>query len=283
MTEPLAIAAIGAGRVFQRLYLPALSFTSGMRLAAVCDLSPAALASVPAGVPVFDRLDGMLDRRLDGILVLSPGPLHPEHAAAALALGIPILLEKPSASSLSQLDSWPWRKLVTLARPRRYWRQYLALRQSLQPGVPLRLELTTSPASWGASTADSVVDDLLPHVHDLAGWLTRSDVLSVEGACNADRATGAFRMSDGCCVEFEVSHGADYRESAAARDLSVDLAHPSIRDRATGRLSGRPPRDIEGVARMLRLWERRLRGENPPGLPGFELARDEVRIRSELA
>ncbi len=284
MIEPLAIAAIGAGRVFQRLYLPALARVPGLRLAAVADPSTAALASVPEGVATVDRLDELFSYALAGVLVLSPAALHADHARLVLERGIPILLEKPSASVPRELEAWPgaWRALVTPARPRRYWREYLAIRRSLRPGESLRLEFATSPAGWGASTTDSVADDLLPHVHDLAGWLRRAEVIGVDASLADERGAGSFHMSDGRTVDFEIAHGNRYMERVTAGDVTFDLSATSLRDRVVHRLHGRPPRDIEGVSRMLRLWERRLRGEHPPGLPAFDLAAAEVRMRAQL-
>ena len=284
MGKPLAIATIGAGRVLQRLYLPALASVPGLRLTAAADVSPASLAALPPTVATFDRLEGMLDRPLDGLLILSPGRLHHDHAAAGLERGLPVLLEKPSAQNLDQLYAWPesWRPLVTPARPRRYWREYLALRRTDQPGVALSLELSTSPGAWGSSTTDSVEQDLLPHVHDLAGWLTRTRVVSVDATATAARVAGAFQMSDGRSITFDAAHAGGYVERVTVGGVVHDLSQATLAQRIRHRLSGTPSRDVEGVARMLRLWERRLRGESPPGLPGFGLAVEELTARAQL-
>ena len=196
----------------------------------------------------------------------------------------PVLLEKPSALSRAEIAAWPetWRDLVTPARPRRYWREYLQLRRELPRAADFELVLQTSPAAWGALTASGPADDLLPHVLDLAGWLARSPVVAIHGKENDTEASGDFELADGRTLRWKVAHTDHYHEHVRAGDTLHDLSRPPLGGRIARRLRGRPPRDIEGIARMLRLWERRLRGEAVPGLPAFAVALEELTMRDAL-
>lgn len=290
---PLRIGAVGAGRVFERLYAPALARVPGLSLRAIADPSPVARGRAGPGVIAFESLDELLAAdTCEALLILSPGGLHVAHARAALARGLPIVLEKPSAAKESELLAWPepWRAMVTPARPRRYWREYLALRRGypalrreLEGTAALGLLLQTSPAAWGAMEPDRLTDDLLPHVIDLAEWLSRTRARDIAGIVDGASGHGDLCMDDGRIVTWEVGHGDAYAERITIGKTTLDLSRESLRLRLARRLYGRPPRDVEGVARMLRLWERRLRGEPAPGLPGFETALQEVRLRAALA
>jgi hypothetical protein len=284
-TEPLRIGAVGAGRVFDRLYRPALEHVPGLTLGAIADPDPAVRGGAPAAAWAFEKLEDLLDAGLcAGVLILAPAPLHAELAAVALGRGVPVLLEKPSASDESALSAWPddWRALVTPARPRRYWREYLEVRREHSAAPRFQFVLRTSPSAWDAGRVDPPADDLLPHVTDLAEWVSRSPVRDVTGSCGPVEGAGEFTLEDGRTVTWEVGHGDGYEERVTAGGVTIDLSRSSAQARLARRLSGRPERDVEGVARMLRLWERRLRSEVVTGLPGFDTALTEVRIHSAL-
>jgi predicted dehydrogenase len=284
--EPIRIAAVGAGRVFERLYAPALQLSGGLRLGAIADPDPAARGKAPQGAWAFERLEDLLDAGLcAGVMILAPAPLHADLARTVLARGLPILLEKPSVLTEADFSDWPvsWHDLVTPARPRRYWREYLGIRREHSSAESFHLVLRTSPAAWGAGAMDPPDTDLLPHVIDLAEWLSRSQVQGIGGACGPENDAGQFTLADGRTIRWEIGHGDAYEERVTAGDTTVDLARSTFRARLEKRLRGRAERDVEGVARMLGLWARRLRQEAAPGLPTFATALAEVRLRDALA
>ena len=283
--QPLRIGAIGAGRVLQRLYLPALACVPGLRLVAAADPSPLARDLLPGSVQCWLTAEELVAARMcDALLVLSSGGLHADHAALALRQGIPVLLEKPSANSLAELEAWPepWRALLTPARPRRYWPRYLSIRHQIEPGQSFDLALQTSPAGWGATHEALPADDLLPHLLDLAEWLSRTPVDRIAASTGEVGGRGTFVMADGRVVGWRIRHADTYEESVRCGDLVIRLDAVSFPKRLVKRLLGTPAQDVQGTARMLRLWERRLRGETIGALPGFETAVRETRIREQL-
>lgn len=281
----LRIIAVGAGRAFERLYVPALALVPGLALVAVADPDPLARARVAAGVLVRESLEELLATEVyDGVVVLSPPPLHAAHATLALERRCPVLLEKPSARSRDEIASWPeaWRALVTPARPRRYWREYLRVRRELRRSETFNLVLQTSPAGWGARAVSRPSEDLFPHVLDLAGWLSRSPVVATNGSESEGEASGEFELADGRRIRWRVAHGDRYDEHVRSAGAIYNLSGFPVRALVARRIHGRPMRDVEGVARMLGLWERRLRGEPVVGLPDFGVATGELSAREAL-
>ena len=73
-------------------------------LSAVVDPSPAAAAvAAQAGVPLFASIDELLaSDRPDGLILATPNPLHVPQALQCIAAGLPILLEKPIATTVAE-------------------------------------------------------------------------------------------------------------------------------------------------------------------------------------
>jgi hypothetical protein len=107
-------------------------------------------------------------------------------------------------------------------------------------------------------------------------------VQGVSGACGPTEGAGEFALQDGRVVRWEIGHGDTYEERLTAGNTVIDLARSTLRARLGRRLSQHPKRDVEGVVRMLGLWARRLRHEPAPGLPTFQTALTEVRLRDAL-
>src|SRR5437868_1241748 len=77
------------------------------RLAAVCDIDPAAakLASEKFGVPGFESADELLDSGLvDAVIIATPHYFHSPYAIQAFKRGIHVLSEKPIAVAVSAAD-----------------------------------------------------------------------------------------------------------------------------------------------------------------------------------
>ncbi|MBI2873661.1 MAG: Gfo/Idh/MocA family oxidoreductase, partial [Firmicutes bacterium] len=104
----LHLGIIGTGRI-ARIHLDTLKGLPGIRIAALCDLDPSALALAAKRVtnlsPGADlRLSRdpaeLLELPLDGLLICTPNDTHKDLAVAALAAGKPVFCEKPMALSV---------------------------------------------------------------------------------------------------------------------------------------------------------------------------------------
>jgi predicted dehydrogenase len=102
--EPVRIALIGCGRIAQVAHLPALEKASGLRLVAVRDPGPEVAAAVARryGVAATDQDTLLKDPAVEAILVAAPDRFHHPIAAAALAAGKHVLVEKPLATTSAE-------------------------------------------------------------------------------------------------------------------------------------------------------------------------------------
>lgn len=94
------IAVIGAGEI-GRTHLAAIAACEGTAIAGIADPSAAAADTADAfGCPLFRDVAALLASRPDGVVIATPNTLHVPQALAAVAAGIPVLVEKPLADSL---------------------------------------------------------------------------------------------------------------------------------------------------------------------------------------
>lgn len=101
--DDLKVAVIGAG-VIGRTHIDTLSHARGLSLSAIVDPSPAArdLAERHQVRYFADTGDLVEARVCDAVVIASPNDTHVPIAEMMLGAGLPILLEKPVASSLAE-------------------------------------------------------------------------------------------------------------------------------------------------------------------------------------
>jgi predicted dehydrogenase len=97
------IAVAGAG-VIGQAHIKVLHNSPTCTLCAIVDPSPAAVAlAAQAGVPLYRSLVEMLAvDRPDGVILATPNALHVPQALECIAQQLPILLEKPIATTVSE-------------------------------------------------------------------------------------------------------------------------------------------------------------------------------------
>lgn len=97
------IAVAGAGTV-GRMHIALAQGSPRCALSAVVDPSPAAQCiAQAAGVPWFTSLHDLLAfSEADGVVLATPNHLHVPQALQCIEAGLPILLEKPIATSVAQ-------------------------------------------------------------------------------------------------------------------------------------------------------------------------------------
>ncbi len=97
------IAVAGAGYI-GLAHIGCLQTSATCELSAIVDPSPAARAvAVQAGVPLFTSLDELIKTsRPDGVILATPNQFHVEHALTCINAGLPMLLEKPIATTLQE-------------------------------------------------------------------------------------------------------------------------------------------------------------------------------------
>ncbi|MDO9145183.1 Gfo/Idh/MocA family protein [Rhodoferax sp.] len=100
---PTRIAIAGAGTIGQ-VHMAVAQRSPSCTLSAIVDPSPAAVAVArAANVPLFASLEDLLAAdRPDGVLLATPNHLHVPQALLCMEAGLPILLEKPMATTVAQ-------------------------------------------------------------------------------------------------------------------------------------------------------------------------------------
>lgn len=95
----LNLGLVGLGS-WGRNYVATLRARSGVRLARAADPDPSAREVIGEGcTATADWRDLIAAGDLDGLVVATPPPTHPEIAGAAVDAGLPVLVEKPLALS----------------------------------------------------------------------------------------------------------------------------------------------------------------------------------------
>lgn len=102
MTPPVCLAVMGAGLIGRR-HIEHILAHPGAALHAVVDPSPQAREIADrAGAPWFTDFPAMLAQgRPEGVVIATPNQLHVAHGLAAVAAGLPALIEKPLADDIA--------------------------------------------------------------------------------------------------------------------------------------------------------------------------------------
>jgi predicted dehydrogenase len=113
VTARLPVGVVGVGAL-GRHHARHLAGLDGARLVGICDIDPvrAAMVASEFGTRNFADLDEML-RKVEAVTVAVPTAVHAEVGLRALERGVPVLMEKPLADTLTAADT-----LITRARER---------------------------------------------------------------------------------------------------------------------------------------------------------------------
>lgn len=106
MSEKVRIAVAGAGLIGRR-HVELIQESNSCELSAIVDPSPAAADFAQgAGVPIHPTLADLFAagdaQRPDGVIVATPNQLHVENGLECVRNGVPVLVEKPIADSVTE-------------------------------------------------------------------------------------------------------------------------------------------------------------------------------------
>ena len=270
MTDTIRLGLVGCGRIAQRGYAPALALTHGVELVAVADPVGERRRTVAPDLPGFESADALLRGiALDGIVAASPPDRHLADARAAVAAGVPVLVEKPpGVDSLEAAELAALGPGVSIGFNRRFEPGIVALREALGGAAPERLgiEFRYRQSGWGAySGSGDVLLDVGPHLVDLARWLTGREVDTLVSARLEPGGAELALQLGTVAAAVTIVGDRPYRESIEASDESGRLLG-SFRAGGTGaavaaRLrQGRHPL-VTSLATELEAFGRRIRGE----------------------
>lgn len=242
MNEIVRMGIVGTG--IGREHIAALqSLPDLFRVQAVCDLDEARAQMVASryNVPYFTTSLKELCRRddIDVIHVCTPSYLHYEHALQVLDAGKHVILEKPVAGSLQQVDDLiqaekhSGRRVMPIFQYR-FGHGAQKLKMLIEHGLAGRCYLTTVETSWRRKPAYYAVPwrgkwntelggpivTLAIHAHDLVYYLLgpaknafARTVTLVNPIETEDCVSATLEMSDGSLCSISVTTG-------SAREIS---------------------------------------------------------------
>src|SRR5690625_2931301 len=98
MKAPVRIGLVGYGFGGKYFHAPLISSAENCELAGIVTRSPERKADVAAdhpGVPTVDSLAELVELGVDAVAISSPAATHTELTREAIALGIPVVSDKP--------------------------------------------------------------------------------------------------------------------------------------------------------------------------------------------
>jgi myo-inositol 2-dehydrogenase/D-chiro-inositol 1-dehydrogenase len=225
----LRVGVVGAGAMGAAHARTLAMAVSGAEVTAVYDIDTdrAAEVAVAAGAAVAPSEAALIDSPdVDAVVIAAPDPLHAELTMACLKRGVPVLCEKPLATTtddalrIVEAEAAVGRPLVQVGFMRRFDPGYVAMRRALAQGEigPARLLhcVHRNPSAHPTATSDGIVRNSMIHELDIARWLLADEVASIEvrtphrGDGLADPQLATLEMASGVLVSVEVFVNAGY-------------------------------------------------------------------------
>ncbi len=155
MPDRMRFAVVGAGWISQAAFIPGLSQTSNAIFAALVTGDPEKARALGSTYGVrtatYDTYESLLDGGdIDAVYVATPNWRHREHAVPALERGIPVLLEKPMATSVADAQA------IAQAARQSGARLMIAYRLHCEPGTLDAIERVRSGELGDARLFSSV-------------------------------------------------------------------------------------------------------------------------------
>lgn len=201
----LRLGVVGCGKVFERLYLPALKRCNKWKLVAICEPIKDRLQwaqKTLKSVTTFESFATFLEKSsLDAVLISTPPKTHCLMAVKALKVNLHVLVEKPMALNIKEAllmheTSKQTGKQLWVGFNRKFRKPYRILKDKLSnlPRESIKdifFQLILNPYKWQSLTSfmgdDSkgggILDDVASHQVDLLSWLLDDRIKMVKAKC----------------------------------------------------------------------------------------------------
>ncbi len=210
----LRVAVVGVGYLGQH-HVRLFSTMDGVDLVGVVDSTPGRAQEIAAkyGTTAFTRASEVAGR-VDAVSIASPTTSHVDLAVPFVEAGVPVLVEKPIASSLEAADR------LLAAAERHGTLVATGHTERFNPAVAAALPLVSEPrfieihrlGTFPERSLDiDVIFDLMIHDLDLLLAIVRSEVVSIEAVGvnvltpRADIANARLRFASGCIANVTAS------------------------------------------------------------------------------
>ncbi len=248
-SDKLRVGFVGAGGIAQGAHFPGWQALDDAEIVAICDIKEeiAAKAAAAAGVAkknIFADYNEMLEKvELDVVDVCTPNCYHKAPVVAALNAGRHVIVEKPAATSVAEVEEMiaaknRAKKLLMIAQSMRFGGEALAAKRFVDAGgmgdiywAQAELLRPRGVPAWGAFISKEMSDggpcyDLAVHVLDLSLhlmgfpeptrvsaniWLEISDKPSImkhdpkKFTVPDELAAGFIRFENGACISLATS------------------------------------------------------------------------------
>ncbi len=209
----LRIGLVGAGH-FGRFHAQKIAAGARTQLAGIHDRDPARAAALAAEVGARALAWPDLLAASDALVIATPAEAHFTHAAAALAAGRHVLVEKPIAATLAEAEELG--RLATagglvlqVGHLLRFSAEHQAITSRIQR--PVYLECVRIAPFKPRGTDVSVILDLMIHDLDLVLALVDSPIESIDAvgapveSAYEDIANARVRFANGCVATITAS------------------------------------------------------------------------------
>jgi predicted dehydrogenase len=304
MRQQLRIAVIGVGHLGQH-HARLLATMDRVDLVGVADTRPGRAQEIAAKyeTAAFARASELAGR-VDAVCIASPTSTHLEVALPFVEAGVPVLIEKPIASSLDDADR------LLAAAERHGTMIATGHTERFNPAVAAALPFVSDPrfveihrlGTFPERSLDiDVIFDLMIHDLDLLLALVRSEVASIEAVgvnvltSRVDIANARLRFASGCIANVTASRISRDRVRKArffqpASYVSIDYAAQEVDAYQLVPLNGRPMiqggrlpvASEEPLKRELDDFVDAVRTGRRPGVTGQE-GRDALALATRVA
>jgi myo-inositol 2-dehydrogenase / D-chiro-inositol 1-dehydrogenase len=240
----LAVGVIGAGVMGAEHARILREQTSGAHLAAVCDTDPSRAAAAARGARAFSDPHALIaSDDVQAVVIASPDATHGEYVLAAIAVGKPVLCEKPIAATAAdglcivEAEAALSRRLVQVGFMRRFDAAYHEMRQARLEGsigapvVLHNVHRNLAAPAW--FSGPMVVTNSFVHEIDVSRWLLGSEMVAAQlfPAGNAGPLMIMMRTDKGEIVSTEVNINCGYGYHVHAQLVgangTIELAPPA--------------------------------------------------------
>ena len=300
----LRIAVIGVGHLGQH-HARLLAGMDGVELVAVVDTKAARAQEIAGRYGTTALTDASaLAGRVDAVSIATPTVSHVDIALPFVEAGVPVLVEKPLASSLAEADA------LLAAAERRGTLVATGHTERFNPAVAAALPLVSDPrfieihrlGTFPERSLDiDVIFDLMIHDLDLLLAVVRSEVVSIEAigvnvlTPKADIANARLKFASGCIANVTASRISRDRVRKArffqnSSYVSVDYAAQEVDVYRLATGDGRPAihggrlevANEEPLKRELEDFVDAVRSRRRPGVTGRD-GRDALALATRVA